>query len=255
MFRFFSNLSNRAVLVILLAVGLSSSVASFIVNIINNVDTSSGWWTSWLQNFSTEMFGAFLTFILFELIIGSREKQQEQERILGREKTQRDEAVQQEKTRLIRQMRSSVNQEAIRAVEELRAYGWSIDGSLRGVELSGANLQGANLSRSDLRRVNLWAANLEGANLLELNLHMAALQIANLQEADLSCTNLEGADLWNTNLKWAILWQAKFDETTILPDRSNWTPETDMTRFTDPNHPHFWRSDNSSSPAYRAKEA
>ncbi|MEL6152396.1 MAG: hypothetical protein AAFR56_22390, partial [Chloroflexota bacterium] len=50
-----------------------------------------------------------------------------------------------------------------------------------------------------------------------------------------------------------------FDETTILPDSDlrdyadgskrisrPWTPETDMTRYTDPDHPDFWQ------PAYTA---
>lgn len=31
-----------------------------------------------------------------------------------------------------------------------------------------------------------------------------------------------------------------FDEATILPDGTKWTPRTDMRRFTDPNHPKFW---------------
>jgi len=29
----------------------------------------------------------------------------------------------------------------------------------------------------------------------------------------------------------------------ILPDGSKWTPDTDMTRYTDPNHPDFWQPD------------
>ena len=48
-----------------------------------------------------------------------------------------------------------------------------------------------------------------------------------------------------------ILNKNKFDENIILPDDSNWIPETDMTRFTDVQHPQFWRSDSLDSPAYR----
>ena len=99
MFNRLSNLSNRVVLGILLGVALASGGASLVVNIIYNVDTSPAWWVGWLQNFSTEMFGAFLTFVLLTLVLGNR----------------------QEKERLIRQMGSRVNEEAIRAVEELRS--------------------------------------------------------------------------------------------------------------------------------------
>jgi hypothetical protein len=61
---------------------------------------------------------------------------------------------------------------------------------------------------------------------------------ANLKESNLLGVNLEGT---------------RFDETTILPDGTHWIPETDMRRFTDPNHPNFWRSDDPRSPAYRTK--
>lgn len=255
MFRFFSNLSNRAVLLILLAVGLSSSVASFVVNLVNNVDTSPGWWTSWLQNFSTEMFGAFLTFILFELIVGNREKQRDEERTLKRERenfekmieqdkalkaqmieietARRSEILEQEKEQLIRRMRSSINGETIRAIEELRAHGWLTDGSLQGSNFAWANLRGGKLG---------WA-NLQGVN----------LHFVDLQDAQLAWVKLQGATLNNANLQAAALSLAVFDTNTILPDGNNWTPETDMSRYTDPTHPQFWRSDNLNSPAYRGK--
>jgi DNA-binding NtrC family response regulator len=39
-----------------------------------------------------------------------------------------------------------------------------------------------------------------------------------------------------------------------LPDGTNWTPDTGMARFTDPEHPEFWRSDDPGSPAYRGMD-
>jgi hypothetical protein len=48
---------------------------------------------------------------------------------------------------------------------------------------------------------------------------------------------------------------AQFDPQTILPDSTHWMSDTDMARFTDPQHPHFWRSDNPHSPAYRSTDA
>ena len=47
--------------------------------------------------------------------------------------------------------------------------------------------------------------------------------------------SLQGADLLGANLQGA-----RFDYTT-LPDGTKWIPDTDMTRFTDPDHPDFWR--------------
>jgi hypothetical protein len=59
--------------------------------------------------------------------------------------------------------------------------------------------------------------------------------------------------LLEANLLNANLTDAKFDETTVLPDAvweyvtqtdinitGYWTPDTDMSRFTDPEHPDFW---------------
>jgi hypothetical protein len=46
----------------------------------------------------------------------------------------------------------------------------------------------------------------------------------------------------------------QFDEETRLPDDTKWTPDADMSRFTDPKHPEFWRSDFLFSPAYRGAD-
>jgi uncharacterized protein YjbI with pentapeptide repeats len=53
--------------------------------------------------------------------------------------------------------------------------------------------------------------------------------------------NLGEVNLGGANLQGAILKRANLDEFTILPDGTKWTPDTDMARFTDPDHPDFWR--------------
>jgi uncharacterized protein YjbI with pentapeptide repeats len=272
MFKHLSNLSNRAVLGILIAVALASSGLSLVVNIVNNVDTSPAWWVSWLQNFSTEMFGAFLTFILIELIVGGREKRRGEEQ-----------SIEQEKKRLIRQMGSQINAEAIRASEELKSREWLYDGSLRKQSFQYANLENAVLSNVKIPQVNLFFANLhsafldyadiQGASLREANLSDAMIPEANLQHSDLSLANLKSAFMLKVNLQNARLWKTElgnafltdcdmknadikhaiFDEHTTLPDGTTWTTDTDLRRFTDPNHPNFWRSDDPASPAYRGK--
>jgi BTB/POZ domain-containing protein KCTD9 len=269
------NLSNRAVLGILIAVALASSGLSLIINIVNNVDTSPAWLVSWLQNFSTEMFGAFLTYILLELVVGGRQQREAELKAEG-----------QHKQRLIIQMGSQDNGIALQGLKELKAHGWVKVGSLQGADLRRANLQGANLREANLQDANLFNSNLEGANLSEANvqdanlwnvnlhkanlreanLHKANLWQANLDRANLRGTNLQDSNLWSVNLQGADLtlaklqgadlgWAklqganlkyanlqgadlrfAKFDEATILPDETHWTPDTDMTKFTQPDN-------------------
>lgn len=141
----------------------------------------------------------------------------------------------------------------------------SMAANLSGVNLSDANLSGANLYGVSLSDAKLWEANLSGAylikgnlsggDLLAANLSGARLDDANLSSAYLGGANLTGAYIGGANLSGAYLRLAWFDETTTLPDGTKWTPDTDLTRFTDPLHPNFWRSDDELSPAYRVKNA
>lgn len=68
----------------------------------------------------------------------------------------------------------------------------------------------------------------------------------NLFKANLFYANLRGAHLENANLYAAHLKNARIDKSTtfntetILPDQTDWTPDTNFTRFTDPKHPNFW---------------
>jgi uncharacterized protein YjbI with pentapeptide repeats len=130
--------------------------------------------------------------------------------------------------------------------------------NLQGVQLMTANLSKANLCSVDLRGAYLVAADLEGASLWQANLSSADLYHADfqnailcnasLQDARLMRANLKGADLRNTILVGSDLTEAKFDETTILPDTpiggeiNFWSSITDMKKYTDANHPEFWQS-------------
>lgn len=271
------NLSNREVLGILIVV----AVASVISSALNGASLDTNWWANVSQGLVTEMAGAAATFWLINLIFEGRRKREEEEQALEREKVKQAEGLLQEKARLIRQMCSSINEETIRAVEQLRAHTWFEDGSLQGANLVGANLsgadlkyinlQGAKLQNANLQEAQLGAGNLQEVNLENANLQGADLRLANLQGANLRSASLQGAELNLANLhmadfgipqktlddpiltKFAELGKTKLDETTTLPDSSKWTPETDLRRFTDQSHPHFWRSDNSFSPAYRGK--
>lgn len=99
---------------------------------------------------------------------------------------------------------------------------------MRSIDLVGADLQRALLVFTNLQHATLIGTKLQNAALVGAN-----LQGANLQRAMLQGTNLEGANLENSCFGEAYD-AAEFDETTILPDGTFWTPETDMTRFTNP---------------------
>lgn len=129
------------------------------------------------------------------------------------------------KIKLIREMGSSDNRIALRALRELRARGWLEDGSLRGANLTRANLRRAFLAGADLReavlfRVDLREADVLGANLRGAYLAMATFEGANLQGANLGGADLRGANLRNADLQGAILEGAilqdtDFDQTSL----------------------------------------
>lgn len=150
-------------------------------------------------------------------------------------------------------MGSPDNGFAVEAVRQLRSLGWLEDGSLRGANLLEANLQKGFLRDANLQNVVLSGANMQYAFLFDANLQNAVLRWVNLQNAFLTEANLQNTNLVNANLQNTDLTDTKFNEFTILPDGTNWTSETDMSRFTDPNHPQFWRSDNPASPAYKGE--
>lgn len=211
------NLNNWQVLGILFGVSLVTSVISAVISLAHGTTDLSDWFGGLLQNFSSEMLGAFLTFVLLEQLVRSR----------------------QEKERLIRQMHSKDNGLALQAVGELGAHGWLTDGSLAGAMLVTANLTNVHMWDADLRNTDLHGASLHHANLQRCNLTGANLWQADLTGVRLEDVNLEGADLYHANMIGARLVNVEFDEHTRLPDGSKWTPQTDMTRYTDPQHPQF----------------
>lgn len=87
--------------------------------------------------------------------------------------------------------------------------------------------------------------------LQDVTLEGVFMKFSNLRNATLVEVNLRGANLREADLEGADLDNTEFDEYTVLPDGTNWGSNTDMTRFTDRNHPDFWRSDRPHSPASR----
>lgn len=231
------------------------------------------------SNFGIELISIALTVLVIEEL-NKRQTKEEVNRDRVRE--------------LILQLGSPDNAFAIEATRILRARGNLTDGTLKGAILLGANLryadlEGINLQDADMASANLenarmgeanlrgirlveanlanasiWEANLENTDLRSANLQASNLRLSNLQnarldranlkDADLRATILRGANLTDANLENAVLNNSHFDETTILPDGTKWAPKIYLDRFTDTSHPRFWRSPNSTSPAYQDKD-
>ena len=115
----------------------------------------------------------------------------------------------------------------------------------RGTDMSGSYLRYAQLDGADLRSTNLMGAYLFGANLVGADLSDAVLIGANLIGANLAGAVVSGANFSEAHLIGANLLGANFESAYLsgarLPDKSGWTESTDMTRFTNPNHPDFWQ--------------
>jgi uncharacterized protein YjbI with pentapeptide repeats len=115
--------------------------------------------------------------------------------------------------------------------------------------LSDSDFSASNLQATYLYRVTLHRSNFDGANLQYVELAQSDCDSASFRNTDMRRTNLIDANLSNTDLRGAnledsLLWNttfdgAQFDETTILPDGTHWSPEVDLERFTNPRHPEF----------------
>lgn len=204
---------------------------------------TENWWIDFWQGISTEMYGAVVTGVTLGMVVLV---------------FQQYSAIQNRKAELILQMGSPDNGFALEAARQLDAEGWLEDGTLRGAYLVGADLRGINLfaadlANSNLAEVDLTNANLSGANLTDANLTNANLTNVELYDTDLTSTNLRnatltnaklrGADLTNAFLAYAnlpdtVLPQGNWINVTILPNGSAWTPETDITSFTEIGRAH-----------------
>lgn len=219
-------------------------------------------------NIHTEVIGVALSVLITVFVIDALNRRRDEER-----------REQESKERLLREVRSPNNLTARNAIHELRDKGWLTGegGLLRGknldcvnwqnTTLTGANLEGAEMWDADmsgeesaLEEVNFRSANLTAASFIDAWVGPAIFENANLQNADLRNTflafatfkgaNLVGADLRGAMKALPATENSPMSKNMILPDGSKWTPETDIGIYTDPDHPDFWRSDDSNSPAH-----
>lgn len=100
-------------------------------------------------------------------------------------------------------------------------------------KMTGADMRGAKLTWADMVLATATDTNLQGADLRGANMDRAILNGANLCGADLERADLRGARLRGALMQGAkIDVSTKFDEQTILPDGTRWSPAVDMSVFT-----------------------
>lgn len=187
--------------------------------------------------FGIEMLGTLITFLILDHLLVPGEETAPFSPLTG------------PKADLIAQLGSPIHAVAKSAAETLLHRDWIVDGSLEGVYLNHANLREVYLGSANLGRASIAFANLQEAHLGNINLQDANLTGSNLQGAVLRGANLRGTQLQRANLQDAVLTNAIFDEGTVLPDGSYWTPGTDMARFADPHHKAFWHAEQHAYPA------
>jgi hypothetical protein len=200
---------------------------------------------SYTTNLWTEAISIGITVFILDQINRYRDNKAAE----AKEKEQKAVSENAEKQKLIVELRSPYHMIAMNALEQIRERRWYDDGSLKGVYLVEANLQNAFLFEANLEAAVFAKANLKTANLFGANLQKAKLWQTDLEDADLRKTNLKDAFLVDINLRGALIGDTDF-EGAILPDAKEigtdkqgrfvynkfWTPETDMRRYTDPNH-------------------
>ncbi|MEM6282110.1 MAG: pentapeptide repeat-containing protein [Chloroflexota bacterium] len=160
-----------------------------------------GFWV----NVITEVFGIGITVVIIERFNRRREDQRRAEENAQEAQRKREETI----ARIIREMRSSDENEGRRATEEAREIGILEDGTFHEINLLNANLSGADLGRADLSGAHLGRAQLAVANMYEINLSDADLPESDMSGADLYKANLENSNLWMTNFSSARLKGAK----------------------------------------------
>ncbi|GAB4512311.1 MAG: hypothetical protein OHK0046_11640 [Anaerolineae bacterium] len=230
----------RSVPAVLLVAALITSLASLFTHLGGTTPDFRDWGEGWLQNFSTEMFGAYLTYLLFEILLGEKERYE-----------RRREGYVQAMTRF-RLADDLRQQQAYFA--EMVALDWLVDGDLSGMDLRQIHLRNADLTNTDFTGANLQGVDFTGAKIIGAVFRDADLRGAHFSNLRWSITkgsvNFKGAQLEGAvfdNLEQAIrtrliginnigLRVTLVTTEIVLPDGSFMEVPEDIQRFTESPH-------------------
>ena len=133
--------------------------------------------------------------------------------------------------------------------------------NLNDSDIRSSNFEGAQLEDFTMARCDASGCNFKNAELLRANLRNTFFHGADFRHTVLIDSDLTGAQFGEYIYYWdepdgdsVTSRPARFDETTILPDKSFYDPAKgleQLERFTDAEHPDYWRSSFERSPAFR----
>lgn len=198
----------------------------------------SNWWQGWLQNFSTGMFGSFVTYLLIEILVEEREKRAEREVAEKKElvkETKERKTLQAQYVEVLKTASNTSDRQSV--IDEMR----KLD-ILQEITLWEAILENVNFKYSNLRNAYMVGSNLRNALLDFSDMSAANLEYADLEKASLRSSVLSSANLTGANFKNAILDKITMNNETTLPDGKKWSSHEDLSRFTNPNRSDFWSS-------------
>jgi hypothetical protein len=237
----------KSVLAVLLLIAIITSLISY--SLIDS-DNVKSWVISWLQNLSTEIIGALITYLLLNLIVEGYNKRQESEQ-------KRKEAQLHGYTRIMQAKGPEEKQLILNEMERLNLLqGADLRGAdlvgvflagmnlqevnlslaqLRGADLSGAQLQAANLSHADLAGANLKGAELQRTKLIKTKFTHSTLVGARLSESIIEETDFRGANLQGADFSRSSLNRPMVDADTVTPKGLHFLPGTDVNSSLDPS--------------------
>ncbi|MBA4384192.1 MAG: hypothetical protein C0410_05605 [Anaerolinea sp.] len=152
---------------IIILIILSAAIVSTLAGVLRNGD-----WPSLLINLGTGLGGSLLTYLLLESLIG---------RMLVRDES---------KARLVRELGSRDNADALKAAREIVDNGWHKDGALRNMILEHANLDYVELHQADLTK-----SMISGSSFRHAIFNYATFIGAVLHNTDFTCADFFSADL------------------------------------------------------------
>jgi len=215
--RWFINLSVLFILIFVAILSLEESIR------MNSGTATPEWWSGLWQNFSTEVMGAIMTFVLFEIVVGGQQRRQEKKEAeinqYERDQLQAENQHKRDQLQAISELqRANTPEERQPILDRMKSMDLFRGAYLKNANLEGANLNGADLRDADLERSNLVGANLSSAYLKDANLMHANLRNANLVTANLNgviatAAHLEEADMLGVELVGAFLDSAYLEGT------------------------------------------
>jgi len=163
----------------------------------SSVLSGQSWSGVWL-NAGTGLVGSVVTYLLFDRLLGLRERSQER------------------RESLIRDLNSTESAIRRRALEEMAARNWLTGADLRMCNLSGLSLRDLDLSGANLSGSNMFGADLTGAVLRRAiargaDFRGAQMVGANLEEVNFEDCDLRGAFVRDANARGAVFANAKLD--------------------------------------------